>query len=246
VSTNFESGAIAEVDSFEPDPKWWLTMAVTAIAQLLIVLDATVVTLALPSMQKALHISAADRSWALTAYTLAFGGLILLGGRNADYVGRKRAFILGLLGFAAASALGGSAPGNILDGATPRHARNLRASVDGELACAGTLRGRHPHDRRGRPIPRGVPVDSVWPHANRGCVETQGVGRGKSVRSKTPAVRTDCPRSRSQGRISNTASISPDTGHALLLWQGLAIRRMRTRWEVDSNGQVSVRRRRKG
>jgi len=84
-------------------------MAVIAAAQLLIVLDGTVVTIALPTAQQALHISSADRQWALTAYTLAFGGLLLLGGRIADYTGRKRAFIIGLLGFAAASALGGAA-----------------------------------------------------------------------------------------------------------------------------------------
>jgi EmrB/QacA subfamily drug resistance transporter len=92
-----------------PDPKRWLALAVIAVAQLLIILDATVVTVALPTMQKSLHISAADRSWALTAYTLAFGGLLLLGGRIADYTGRKRAFIIGLIGFAAASALSGLA-----------------------------------------------------------------------------------------------------------------------------------------
>jgi EmrB/QacA subfamily drug resistance transporter len=83
-------------------------MGVIAVAQLLIVLDATVVTIALPTAQKALHISEANRQWALTAYTLAFGGLLLLGGRIADYTGRKRAFIIGLIGFAAASALGGA------------------------------------------------------------------------------------------------------------------------------------------
>jgi EmrB/QacA subfamily drug resistance transporter len=92
-----------------PDPKRWFAMAVIVVSQLLIVLDATVVNIALPTVQKALRISSADRQWALTAYTLAFGGLLLLGGRIADYTGRKRAFIIGLLGFATASALGGLA-----------------------------------------------------------------------------------------------------------------------------------------
>ncbi|GAA0498910.1 MFS transporter [Paractinoplanes deccanensis] len=78
-------------------------------SQLLIVLDATIVNIALPTAQQALHISDADRQWMITAYTLAFGGLLLLGGRIADFTGRKRAFIIGLLGFAAASALGGLA-----------------------------------------------------------------------------------------------------------------------------------------
>ena len=91
------------------DRRRWFAMGVIVVAQLLIVLDATVVTIALPTAQQALHISQANRQWALTAYTLAFGGLLLLGGRIADYTGRKRAFIIGLIGFAAASALGGAA-----------------------------------------------------------------------------------------------------------------------------------------
>jgi EmrB/QacA subfamily drug resistance transporter len=91
------------------DPRRWLALVVIGAAQLLIVLDATIVTVALPTAQHALHISDANRQWIVTAYTLAFGGLLLLGGRIADYTGRKRAFIIGLLGFAAASALGGAA-----------------------------------------------------------------------------------------------------------------------------------------
>jgi EmrB/QacA subfamily drug resistance transporter len=92
-----------------PDPNRFKALAVIAIAQLMIVLDATVVTIALPSAQKALHLSVNDRQWVFTAYTLAFGGLLLLGGRIADYLGRKRMFVLSLLGFAGASALGGLA-----------------------------------------------------------------------------------------------------------------------------------------
>jgi EmrB/QacA subfamily drug resistance transporter len=91
------------------DRRRWFALGVILVAQLLIVLDATVVTIALPTAQQALHISQANRQWALTAYTIAFGGLLLLGGRIADYTGRKRAFIIGLVGFAAASALGGAA-----------------------------------------------------------------------------------------------------------------------------------------
>jgi EmrB/QacA subfamily drug resistance transporter len=83
---------------------------VIALAQLMVVLDATIVNIALPSAQKALHITDSDRQWVVTAYTLAFGGFLLLGGRIADYAGRKRVFIIGLIGFAAASALGGAAP----------------------------------------------------------------------------------------------------------------------------------------
>ncbi len=92
-----------------PDPRRFRALAIIAVAQLMIVLDGTVVTIALPSAQRALHISVANRQWVLTAYTLTFGGLLLLGGRIADYLGRKRMFVLSLLGFAAASALGGLA-----------------------------------------------------------------------------------------------------------------------------------------
>jgi EmrB/QacA subfamily drug resistance transporter len=87
----------------------WLALAVIGVAQLMIILDASIVNIALPHAQKALHISDADRQWALTSYTLTFGGLLLLGGRIADYVGRKRTFLIGLFGFAAASAFGGLA-----------------------------------------------------------------------------------------------------------------------------------------
>ena len=92
------------------DPRRWLALAIIAVAQLMIVLDASIVNIALPRAQEDLGISTADRQWVVTAYTLAFGGLLLLGGRIADYVGRKRTFVVGLIGFAAASALGGLAP----------------------------------------------------------------------------------------------------------------------------------------
>lgn len=97
------------IRSTTPDPRRWLALAVLAAAQLMIVLDASIVNIALPSAQADLGISNADRQWVVTAYTLAFGGLLLLGGRIADYTGRKRTFIIGLLGFAGASALGGIA-----------------------------------------------------------------------------------------------------------------------------------------
>jgi EmrB/QacA subfamily drug resistance transporter len=95
--------------SAEPDPKRWLALAVIAVAQLMVILDSSIMNIALPSAQKALHITNADRQWMVTAYTLSFGSLLLLGGRIADYTGRKRAFVIGLLGFAASSALGGLA-----------------------------------------------------------------------------------------------------------------------------------------
>ncbi len=90
--------------------RWWI-LAVVAIAQLMVVLDATVVNIALPSAQKALAFSTADRQWIVTGYALSFGSLLLLGGRVADYFGRKRVFLVGLIGFAVASAVGGAATG---------------------------------------------------------------------------------------------------------------------------------------
>jgi EmrB/QacA subfamily drug resistance transporter len=91
------------------DPRRWLALGVIAIAQLMVVLDASIVNIALPSAQKSLHISDANRQWVVTAYALAFGGLLLLGGRIADFIGRKRAFVIGLVGFGLASAVGGIA-----------------------------------------------------------------------------------------------------------------------------------------
>jgi len=114
-----------------PSRRWW-ALAVIAIAQLMVVLDGTVVTIALPSAQRDLGISNADRQWAITAYTLAFGGLLLLGGRVADYVGRKRMFLVGLVGFAVASTLGGAAQ----NGATLFGARALQGAFAALLAPA--------------------------------------------------------------------------------------------------------------
>ncbi|MFL6157938.1 MAG: MFS transporter [Marmoricola sp.] len=91
------------------DPRRWLALVVIAVAQLMVVLDASIVNIALPSAQHALGITDANRQWVVTAYALAFGGLLLLGGRIADFIGRKRAFIIGLVGFGVASAVGGLA-----------------------------------------------------------------------------------------------------------------------------------------
>jgi EmrB/QacA subfamily drug resistance transporter len=85
----------------------WLVLIIVAAAQLMVVLDATIVNVALPHAQAALHISDSNRQWVVTAYSLAFGGLLLLGGRIADYTGRRRTFLIGLIGFAGASAIGG-------------------------------------------------------------------------------------------------------------------------------------------
>ncbi|WP_037782297.1 DHA2 family efflux MFS transporter permease subunit [Streptomyces sp. HGB0020] len=88
--------------------RWW-ALVVIALAQLMVVLDMTIVNIALPSAQADLNMSDGNRQWVITAYTLAFGGLLLLGGRIADLVGRRNTFVVGLLGFALASALGGAA-----------------------------------------------------------------------------------------------------------------------------------------
>lgn len=93
----------------DADPRRWWGLVIIALAQLMVVLDATIVNIALPSAQADLGMTDGNRQWVITAYTLAFGGLLLLGGRIADLVGRKRTFVIGLIGFAAASALGGAA-----------------------------------------------------------------------------------------------------------------------------------------
>jgi len=87
----------------------WLILAVLGVAQLMVVLDATVVNIALPSAQHALGFSDNARQWIVTAYALSFGSLLLIGGRLADFLGRRTTFLVGLAGFAIASAVGGAA-----------------------------------------------------------------------------------------------------------------------------------------
>jgi EmrB/QacA subfamily drug resistance transporter len=104
-----EARAARGTNNNKIDRKRFWALVVIAAAQLMIVLDTSVIIVALPSAQRALHISVADRQWVLSAYTLVFGTLLLLGGRLADYLGRRRMLLIGLLGFATASALGGLA-----------------------------------------------------------------------------------------------------------------------------------------
>ena len=97
-----------------PDPRRWFALVVIGIAQLMVILDASIVNIALPhaALPKALGglaIAQKNYQWAITAYTLTFGGFLLLGGRVGDYMGRKKSFLIGLLGFAGASLLGGLA-----------------------------------------------------------------------------------------------------------------------------------------
>ena len=96
------------------DPRRWFALVVIGIATLMVVLDSSIVNVALPhaSLPKSLgglNIAPKDYQWAVTSYTLTFGGFLLLGGRIGDYMGRKKAFLIGLLGFAFASLLGGLA-----------------------------------------------------------------------------------------------------------------------------------------
>src|SRR5258708_14273586 len=92
-----------------PVDRRWLVLVVVAIAQLMVVLDSTVVNIALPSAQRSLGFPNGDRQWVVTAYALAFGSLLLVGGRLGDMFSRKKIFITGLIGFAGSSALGGAA-----------------------------------------------------------------------------------------------------------------------------------------
>ena len=101
--------SFAEHQTQVPDPTRWRALFVIAIAQLMVVLDSSIVNIAIPSAKIDLGITDANQSWVVTSYTLAFGSLLLLGGRIADFIGRKKSFIIGLLGFAGASALGGLA-----------------------------------------------------------------------------------------------------------------------------------------
>ena len=121
------------------DPLRWKALFVIAIAQLMVILDATIVNIALPSIQADLGISDADRQWVVTAYTLTFGGLLLLGGRIADFAGRKRMFIVSLVAFAAASALGGLAANAGLLYAAEKYPQQVFLTTDKFMALHDTI-----------------------------------------------------------------------------------------------------------
>ena len=97
------------IASPKTEPNRWAVLALLGVAQLMVVLDATIVNIALPSAQRALHFSTDSRQWVITAYALAFGSLLLVGGKLGDLFGRKWTFIAGLAGFSLASVLGGLA-----------------------------------------------------------------------------------------------------------------------------------------
>jgi EmrB/QacA subfamily drug resistance transporter len=109
VSNAAASNAAAPPDQGAPQRRLGLALAVIAAAQLMVVLDATIVNVALPHIQTALHFSGTNLEWVVNAYALAFGGLLLLGGRSGDLLGRRRIFIFGILLFSLASLLGGFA-----------------------------------------------------------------------------------------------------------------------------------------
>src|SRR5713101_622494 len=107
--TDRSATQLMSVASTDREPNRWAVLALLSVAQLMVVVDATIVTIAIPSAQEALHFSTQSRQWIVTAYALAFGSLLLLGGKLGDLFGRKWALIAGLVGFSIASAIGGLA-----------------------------------------------------------------------------------------------------------------------------------------
>lgn len=114
---------MSDVKNTALDPDRWRTLFIVGISQLMLVLDSSIMNIALPHAKRALHISDANQQWVVTAYTLSFGSLLLFGGRIGDFVGRKKVLIYSLIGFAAASAFGGI------------------AATQGELFAARALQG---------------------------------------------------------------------------------------------------------
>jgi EmrB/QacA subfamily drug resistance transporter len=147
------------------EPSHWLILILLAAAQFMVVLDISIVNVALPSIQKAFHMTPAELQWIVTAYTLTFGGFLLLGGRAADLFGRRRVFMLGLAAFTLASLADGLATSGgmltvfrgiqgwagafmspaalsiILVTYKEGHERNVALSVWGSVAAAGAAAG---------------------------------------------------------------------------------------------------------
>ena len=126
-----------------------LALIVIAFAQLMVVLDTTIVNVALPSVQRALHFSATDLEWVVNGYALAFGGLLLLGGRAGDLYGRRRMFVIGVLLFAAGSFAGGLATtstwliaARVIQGAGGRTGRRLARLEEGVRRTRARNRSR--------------------------------------------------------------------------------------------------------
>src|SRR5881398_2795346 len=95
--------------SVEANRKRWLALAVVVAAQFMVVLDVAIVNVALPSIKTDLHFTQESLQWVITAYSILFGGVLLLGGRMADLIGRRRVFMVGLVIFTVSSLLDGLA-----------------------------------------------------------------------------------------------------------------------------------------
>src|SRR5881275_1385150 len=102
--------ASVSTPAFTADRRRWASLLVVCLAQLMIVLDVTIVNVALPSIERDLHFSQANLTWVVNAFLVTFGSLLLLAGRLGDLLGRRRVFLLGVVVFTAASALCGAAP----------------------------------------------------------------------------------------------------------------------------------------
>lgn len=102
-----DSPVTAPPPSAPENPRKWFALVAITLASLMVVLDASIINIVLPEAQQELGISDADRVWAVTAYAITFGGLLMLGGRIADIVGRKKTLVISLIGFAIVSAIGG-------------------------------------------------------------------------------------------------------------------------------------------
>ena len=150
------------------DRRQWLILGVIGLAQLMVVLDLTVMNVALPSAQRALHFTTVDRQWVVTAYTLAFGSLLLLGGRLADLLGRKVTFLAGLAGFAGVSAIGGASVNFDHAG----HRAGLPGRVRGAAGAVRAVAADHHVHRAEGPRP--------------GVRRLRGDRRGRAVRSGLP------------------------------------------------------------
>ena len=105
-----ERGAAARAPAHDHHVNPWLVLVLVCMAQFMVILDATIVNVALPSIQEDLEMSDADLQWVVNAYALTFGGFLLLGGRAGDLMGRKRIFLVGVVVFTVASLLNGLAP----------------------------------------------------------------------------------------------------------------------------------------
>ena len=181
--------------------KRWLILAVIGLAQLMIVLDVTIVNIALPDAQKALGFSNGDRQWIVTAYSLAFGSLLLLFGRVSDLVGRRVMFLVGLVVFAAASALGGASPNfDVLV-----TARALQGVAGAMLAPAAPLPAEH-HVHRGQGA--GHRVRRVRRHRRLRCGDRHAARRRAH---RVPELALDTLRQRRHQRPRDRRRRHPDS-----------------------------------